>query len=399
MNSKIPPSPRLAIRSLVLLGLIHSAAAEVSVNPAIPITHRVRIQPIQVSKVDGTAATALGTTEQATYIKAQVNRIWAQAGVRIDWLPFTPYINDFAYSDPANDYTTNPRPNEDLDAIRTAAGSPPKSGNVTVINLFFVEICPGFQHLDALTANGLAFVDSNGITVHVGANLLTFGNGLDAIASVIAHEIGHNLGLNHEAFDQPNLMSPGGTTAQLRDDQRAIVFTNDSGTDGFDFLQALPTVTNYQQWATTNGIANGPDGDDDGDGIANVIEFMLGLNPKAPSLLPKPLVNASGMTWILPRNPLAIADGLVCQIQTGNDPGVWWPAGSANSGSTVLTSGSSTVSVRLNSGAAHAFMRLKVDSGPVSVAASAASVIPEEDTGPGTSVIPEPLDRITLTPP
>jgi hypothetical protein len=45
--------------------------------------------------------------------------------------------------------------------------------------------------------------------------LLGFAQGLDVIAGVVAHEIGHNLGLDHLGDDLPNLMSPGGTTEQL----------------------------------------------------------------------------------------------------------------------------------------------------------------------------------------
>ena len=60
------------------------------------------------------------------------------------------------------------------------------------------------------SAAGLAFVGGNGITAYVGSNLLTFQSGLEAIASVIAHEIGHNLGLPH-IVEAENLMQAGGS--------------------------------------------------------------------------------------------------------------------------------------------------------------------------------------------
>lgn len=44
----------------------------------------------------------------------------------------------------------------------------------------------------------------------VGPNLLSFQGGQEIVASVIAHEIGHNLGLTH-ITEANNLMQPGGS--------------------------------------------------------------------------------------------------------------------------------------------------------------------------------------------
>ena len=66
----------------------------------------------------------------------------------------------------------------------------------------------GFNVLGNGSAAGLAFINSNGIAQYVGSNLLTFSSGWETIASVVAHEIGHNLGLDHNTINQ-NLMGSG----------------------------------------------------------------------------------------------------------------------------------------------------------------------------------------------
>ena len=81
--------------------------------------------------------------------------------------------------------------------------------------MYFVEIAAGFSDVGENTANGLAFVGANGITQHVGDNLVSFLGGQELIAKVVSHEIGHNLGLFHFE-DVPNLMQANGATGEAR---------------------------------------------------------------------------------------------------------------------------------------------------------------------------------------
>lgn len=192
-----------------------SAHGAVIVNPSQPITHRVTVQATVVAENDGlNEATAFGNSSQQALILNSIDQIWAQAGIDIEFrFTLQTWNNSFALTGTAG---TDTRPQSDLTTIISQANS---AGiwdpNPLVLNLFFVNVVPGFTPLSANTAAGLASVGGNGIALFVGVNLLGFSGGQDVIAGVVAHEIGHNLGLIHVGSDLPNLMSPSGTTDQL----------------------------------------------------------------------------------------------------------------------------------------------------------------------------------------
>lgn len=210
--------------------------AELIVNSPMPIAGQVYINPVIASNSDGSnMAEFMGTPIQQAEIMGMVNTIWAQAGIEVIWQPPSFWDDDFANIGTPG--MNNPRPNSDLGQVIANAGM--EGGlldpNPNVINMFFVEIAAGFPDLNDNTANGLAFVGGNGITQHVGDNLPGFLLGREVVASVIAHEIGHNLGLFH-IVEAENLMQAGGSPNQgerLNAAQIAIALNS-------QFVRAIP---------------------------------------------------------------------------------------------------------------------------------------------------------------
>jgi hypothetical protein len=249
-----------------------SSWAALIVDPARPITHRVTVQIIETALSDGTSpATIFGNASQRASIEAAIDSIWAQAGIDVTFLPaITRYNDNFAYQ--GNGAS---RPTNDLNTILSrAALAGVVNTDPSVINMFFVNVVPGFGPAGENSANGIGSIGNDGIAQFVGDNLLAFQSGRELISGVVAHEIGHNLGLKHASNGQANLMSPQGTTAQLSSAQIAAIFQtafrNDSvalipsGGTGFlrpisaqltgDFnLNGVVDAADYVLWRNTLG--------------------------------------------------------------------------------------------------------------------------------------------------
>lgn len=202
-----------------ICGFVPSVSALV-LNPAQSITQIVNIQPIIVSDDSGiNTANYFGTSSQKSIIEGFVDDIWAQAGIDVNFLTPNDWNNTFANWGAGGppDNNGDSRSGSDLNTIINngqIAGVSHADSNV--INMYFVNIAAGFSLLSDNQAAGLAFVGSNGITQYIGSDLLTFSNGQETIAGVVAHEIGHNLGLNHpQPSINENLMSDGGERLNL----------------------------------------------------------------------------------------------------------------------------------------------------------------------------------------
>ena len=131
--------------------------ATITVNPAQPTTRQVSVQIIQTALDDGSSpATVFGNASQTTNSQASIDKIWAQAGIDINFLPtINRYNNTFAYQGTAGNGT---RSQSDLGTILTNArnqgGILNSSSNV--IDMFFVNVTPGFPPLSENTTAGFA---------------------------------------------------------------------------------------------------------------------------------------------------------------------------------------------------------------------------------------------------
>jgi uncharacterized protein (TIGR03382 family) len=199
--------------ALALRLVVVSAAAPV-VHPPLPITHRVSVRMIQTALDDGTSPAPLfGDPTRDAAVKAAIDTIWAQAGIDIRFLPNVIRYNDtFAYQGLGGGV----RPIGDLDVIvaQAAAQGGILHSSPNVINMFFVNVVPGFDLKNDNWVNGVGHVGASGIAMYIGEN-----TSADHAAHWVAHEIGHNLGLSHATAGAANLMSTTRNTEFLTSEQ------------------------------------------------------------------------------------------------------------------------------------------------------------------------------------
>jgi hypothetical protein len=196
------------------LRLASTSAADLVVNPARPITHQVSIQVIQTALDSGALPSPLfGDPTREAAIKAAIDTIWAQAGIDVQFLPnVVRYNNTFAYQG----LGLGVRPMGDLSVIMANASA--QGGilhpNPSVINMFFVNVVPGFDLKAANWVTGVGSIGQNGIAAYIGAS-----SSAEHAAHWLSHEIGHNLGLLHAPAGASNLMTNNRNTELLTSEQ------------------------------------------------------------------------------------------------------------------------------------------------------------------------------------
>ena len=186
------------------------------------VVETVFAQAIIASDNNGSnTAGFFGNDEQAFDIRREIDEIYLQVNVDIEWLEPRTVNNTFI-----NRGSGGTRPGSDLEAL-TGLGDSLGVGNSDplVVDVYFVEVAPAFSAQSNFVANGLAFVGASGTAIHIGDSLPTFASGRSVAASVTAHEIGHNLGLPH-IEDNTNLLDEGSNGTNLNSNQETTIINS-----------------------------------------------------------------------------------------------------------------------------------------------------------------------------
>jgi autotransporter-associated beta strand protein len=122
-------------------------------------------------------------------------------------------------------------------------------------------------------------------------------------------------------------------------------------TEGNGNLTYVVTATDYDTWASSFSLAEGPTGDDDKDGLTNEKEYAFGLIPNSGSSV-NPIVvpfNKATGTFSYTRRATPTSTGLAYTIWTSTNLGSWVQDSGANEG-IISTSGQvETVPVTISS--------------------------------------------------
>ena len=129
-----------------------------------------------------------------------------------------------------------------------------------------------------------------------------------------------------------------------------------------------PAVSAYAAWASDSGLGQnaGALADPDGDGITNLLEFILGGGPLTSSqaVLPKVVTVSGGLVFEYDRSDASMTPATVQIVEYGSDLTGWTsvPILDASAGIVTITQGSPTdrVKVTIPASGSRQFARLKV---------------------------------------
>jgi len=131
-------------------------------------------------------------------------------------------------------------------------------------------------------------------------------------------------------------------------------------------------ATPYETWSTGQGLTSGNNGasqDPDGDGIANLLEFVLGGNPLSATSAPAPVVARSGSNLTLTYDVKTAATAQFSVVaQTSSDLSSWTAAVNGIAGVAITTTpvdvNTNRVVVTVPMSGERLFARLRVTSAP-----------------------------------
>ncbi len=186
-------------------------AANISI-PLLPVTSIITIQPIDVCDAIGTDCASLANLAND---ETAVNAVWDQAGLGFDFLPavqFDDTTSSQGFLNPTVTIAAGFPTGTPTDLAHQLMYGPGhgQSSNPTTLNVWFVD---HLTRSDGVGIYGTAFIGGNGVIIPTLPNLNT---GQLPALDTLAHEVGHNLGLQHvdgtSSSSPLNLMQSVGRT-------------------------------------------------------------------------------------------------------------------------------------------------------------------------------------------
>jgi len=237
-----------------------------------------------------------------------------------------------------------------------------------------VEIRPGATlALSGIGSNSSNFILNGGSTLRRSLTNWTSPGPAFTAAKIIGTNTNSTLVLLLDAtglsgFTETNKTVPllAGTLSNFSTSTISVVTTNFSG-KGTWTVQTSPTnvnlqytVTPYDIWKSSIGwgVANNTDGaDPDGDGLANFMEYALGLNPLARNSGPSLGVvsNRLSLTFTRTNDPALLYEVIASATLTNWTETVWSSTGTANTNGPVTVTDTNPVGSH-----SRRFLRLKV---------------------------------------
>jgi hypothetical protein len=165
---------------------------------AVPITNQIMINPIQVCEDGG------GNCAQVGFFEAETDKIWAQAGIDIQFMATT-QLNETDY---LNITLAGHAP---LFVAGNALVGDPET--TKILNMYFVDTIGAGTSGFGCGAPIFAASCPAGQGIAIAGNIFSFNGGIGRL-DTIAHEIGHVVGLTHGGFGAggaENFMTSGGS--------------------------------------------------------------------------------------------------------------------------------------------------------------------------------------------
>lgn len=197
------------------------ALSQIVVNPPRPVKYEMQIQLVRVRNDQGVAAAFPDTEPKRELLLRETNRCLAQVGVRAVFKPGFKIVQSGAiYDGGTPDNQVRPGGFNALTEIFDLLPDGIYDRQNSHSTVLFIDHIPEQRDSTAAASAGLADRGGNRALVAFQDNYFNSTRGREGTARVFAHEILHNLGLEHlEEVNNIMVARTASTQARLNDDQ------------------------------------------------------------------------------------------------------------------------------------------------------------------------------------